>query len=540
MPEISHGIEAPSDTEVTPSPLSPETYKSYSVQRKIIGFYATGGDSIVFKRNDFEATQKQTKDFEEAIAHRRFGADELSDMLQLIPDGLNGEDKFKNYSEFCKKLSQDEVMQQIMATLSGVEDTKDLDPGDIANFLYDNLTPVEVSDKLDKLFEYIRKEFSDPEMVLAYEEISRDLLVNLYKDRFIYYQNFRLLHDKVFQDLAIKNPLRLSKSSTSRRVLGRAPSLALGSIVGFSSVWGAAHLARDYLQDGRIDGPFEPQIVHSTRQETEKENETEKKYDIEILDVREAFNKLGKDFNIYDKNALGRNPPSWWSEEQIILLDEYLSRLPHYFYEPLGDEKLSFALTDYGEECPCAGTYHENQPNLSSSMVFLSDGSFIRQSDEWSFKLLTHELMHRVDIDLSERKLGEKATEMLGFDDFVKAREHFMPLLNQGLDNGNINASMHHDLNYGFMGINNNGLSRPTEFIAKLGEIYVGGKEEFMEMARLFGREKTENLYEFVKNEIFEGKEYGSSLNPIMKQQNLQDENSNFEIKKRNNKKKNN
>src|SRR3990167_8623662 len=48
----------------------------------------------------------------------------------------------------------------------------------------------------------------------------------------------------------------------------------------------------------------------SSRQETDLENSVEDKYGIEILDIREAYDRLGWEFNIYDENEFGNHIPT--------------------------------------------------------------------------------------------------------------------------------------------------------------------------------------------------------------------------------------
>lgn len=491
-----------------PSPLAPERYLSYSIQRKIIGFNVTG-DTIVFKRNDFDATQLQTDAFYQAMVKGKINAEYFSKMLRFIPDGLGDDDRLARHSRLNLRLSQDEAMRQVMAELMGMANKDDLGPTDISRFLHYYPTPIESTPLVEEYTESVREDIKDPLIVYAYEEITRDILDSIYGERFSYFQNLKFMRDKAQSKASNKKPLRISEPSKSRKILKGAPKVALGTTIGLTTLWGGVNIATDIINDGQINGPLAT-TGEPRRGETEVENATEEKYGIEILDIREAYGRVRLPFNPYNTEQFGNRPPTRWEEDQIKLLDELLSDLPEYFYKP-HDDKLEFTMTDYGEGCPCAGTFRENVPNILSALITLDYDSFQRSDRDRAFKLLTHELAHRVDIDLRERGLGNKAVDILGFETFEEARNHFMPILKEKHDGGDIDTNMHHELNYGFMGIKNEGLNRPSEFIAELAEIYVGGRGEFMGMASLFGEDKTNSFYEFMRDNVFEGREYAVS-----------------------------
>lgn len=500
MPEASGGLNESPHLQEPISPLSPEAYRDYSVQRKMVGYFSTG-DTIVFKQSDFDATQAQATVYSKDLKDGKISAERVSEMLKFLPDGFSEYDPLVSSARFAMELSQDYLMGSQMAFLAGKR-YEDLAPADIAKFFEKYPTPVELGDKLEEYVQSYENAFSDPESKLEASLAARRLLDALYGERQVYYQNYRLMLDRAQEGSLKKKPLVLKKPSRSKKVAGILPSVALG----IATTYGGTSIAVDFMKDGRVDGPFAGE-TYRDREESQLENTVEEKFEIEILDVREAFRKRGWNFDIYNKEVLGNHPPTRWSEDQIQLLSKLLSKLPSSFYGPQG-EVLNFSLTDYGENCPCAGTFHENFPNMRSAMVMLSDSNFRTENEDWAFRLLTHELAHRVDIDVLDKALWPKVNNILGFDNFSEARAKYFPKLEEvsrsipGLD------STMARLNYGFMGIDKNGLNDPTELIAVLAEIYVGGPDEFKQIGAFLGEEVSDNLYILIKNEMFGGKVY--------------------------------
>lgn len=503
MPE-SFAVGEQKPLKDLPTPLKPESYRDFSVQRKIIGFFVTGGDTIVFKQPDFDATQNQATSFSSDLAHSKYKVNDVSHMLELLPDGLGAgtERKFNLYNT-AMLLEKDVHIAEAMSKLIG-KASSEISIGDIEQYLANNPSPIEANKTLEKWVNSLR----DDSSLREFEAGGARLLDQLYGERQVYWQNFRLMMNKANSKTNEKGRLK-PQSSRIKKLTKKAASLAISASLGT----GPIYMIQDAIRDGRVDGPWAVDEVSTSRKETEQENLIEQKYGIEILDIREAFRVLGINFDIYDENQLGDRPPTRWSEDQIKLLDELLSKLPPNFYTPKG-EALNFSLTDYGKECPCAGTFHENRPNLRHALVLLSDANFRRDKGDWPIHLLTHELAHRVDIDVLDGKLWPKVNEILELDSFSEAKDKYVPKLGEvekaieGLD------SIKSKLNYGFLGIDNQGKNEPTEFIAVLAEIYIDGPEEFAKIGEFLGTDRTQKLYELLKMEMFEGMEYESKPNP--------------------------
>jgi len=493
MLEISEGLESilPSPE---PSPLSPESYESQQVQWEIIGYLQTKEPKILGS-GFYIATELQHQDFQAGLIEGRYPASELDTMMMQIQDPFDGDEGQANYTRFANQISDSQEKERIILEFMGGE-REHLTPADIARYLINFPTPQDVDDGLEKFLSNTEKGLGTDARVNA-EEALKMFMDGVYGDRFKYWQNFKLMFGEALDE---NKPGEVDKvkSRIGRKVAKRMAKIALAGSV----MVGGVQLGYGY---GYQQAESEYGDAAVTRVESELENETENKYGIEILDVREGYKHLGTDFNVYDQKELGNHPPTKWSEDQIKLLNELLARFPEKFYKPNGETKLNFSLTDYGEDCPCAGTFHEKD------MIFLSDGNFQRDNGTWPFELLAHELAHRMDIDVLQEKLWPKVNEILGFSTFKEAREHYSPMLTEAALIDKSLSEMHHRFNYGFNGIRNTGLDNPTEFIAIMVETYVGGKDKFMETKVFLGEKKAEELYDLVKNEMFDGMEFEST-----------------------------
>jgi hypothetical protein len=241
--------------------------------------------------------------------------------------------------------------------------------------------------------------------------------------------------------------------------------------------------------------------------ETERsiyEKEIEDKYGIELLNQREGYERIGKEYDEENEELMGHRPVVRWSMNQLINIDEAISQFPPDFFPEVDGKKFAISLWDYPESENWGGLAH-----WPHNMISLGENTF---ESGTNLGTLAHEGAHIKDLLVNNGDLGKKVTEIIGYDSFKDARLYFKPILEEYYANKLINSDTYHELNYGFMGYEGRGIDDPVEFIAVLASKYTKGLEEFNDLIKLFGEERTRDLYDFIKKEVFNGREYGEAV----------------------------
>lgn len=174
-----------------------------------------------------------------------------------------------------------------------------------------------------------------------------------------------------------------------------------------------------------------------------------------------------------------------WDEQNLHILAKLLPSLPTHFYQPDSNgAKLEVVLSVRDH----AGS--KNRIELNHSMLN-------PDNEVEALKALTHELVHRVEhITSKESTSGwfERIEQILG--------DNYMEILAQGkyaqtlYGDNTITEKLIWTLNR-------------SEFLASLSESYVQGKDHFFKLYKKFFREDAvSTLYDFVRDEIFRGREY--------------------------------
>ena len=486
------------------SPLSAENYKDHVIQRKIIGFLQTG-DSNIFKQSEYSLNEWRLKNFDDEIVKGIYKENVLREMLLEISIPFDQEENEPEYVHFVSSLDLRPEVERRIKEFIGNSNKDRLTTNDITSFLTKNPTPLDIDEYLDSYLVKVGEEQGLDEQVNV-EKSLVDFFKAIYGDRFMYWQNFKLLVDEAMEK--VKSTKKTPKDYTSRNALLRktglvAASFVLGATMTKGGLLNPEHTNNDTDQN-------QPALtVDSIRSESDIESQVEQRFGISILDVREAYRFLNREFDPYDQSELGNRPPTIWDEAQLELLQDLLPRYPESMYGMHGNTEMNFALTDFGENCHCAGEYHHQ------GLILLSDEDFRENKADWPGEVLSHELAHNKDLFVLERKLWPQVNEILGYESFSEARNYYMEKMNKIVKNDPDFNSVKYWLNYGFMGKDDKGLDDPMELVAVLSQLYARGPEKFMQIEKLFGKEKTDKFYETIKVNIYDGWVYGSDGKPI-------------------------
>lgn len=226
----------------------------------------------------------------------------------------------------------------------------------------------------------------------------------------------------------------------------------------------------------------------------------------------------------------------YWNRENLAFLEKALELLPDHFYQP--DQEGQPAGIILGEKdgdglCNCGGSTYPNSVNLGIA----------KADPEIDFNkymlVVVHEFTHLV-ASYSDRQKGlltkpnyvQKVEQILGTEFSTESERlrtalvsKLRPLLNDefqknlGLYRNVVNSMAREGLSeqekdrFHFLARFHFGLLNMKdmeEFLAVMGEVYLlWGKENFKKYyGEFFAPEVTENLYNFMKQEIFRGREY--------------------------------
>lgn len=213
-----------------------------------------------------------------------------------------------------------------------------------------------------------------------------------------------------------------------------------------------------------------------------------------------------------------------WKSPQMEAVSDILGNLPPTFYQPreINGKLLPLAIAS-GEVIPekiiskdpdsqdphvwkriatCRlNTGDDSYANADYSGVIIFDNDHIRQNfllEEKSDLLMVHELTHNATVPKLPALL-EKLMSAVG----TKDEERLKEILNVPEYNSNMGIipQTHAKLKYGS--------ENYREFYAVAGEFFYQGREKFVKTySSFFGEERAQQLYDHVKDDVFEGREY--------------------------------
>jgi len=159
--------------------------------------------------------------------------------------------------------------------------------------------------------------------------------------------------------------------------------------------------------------------------------------------------------------------------------------------------------TYYGQ-CYCKASYDRPDVLLQPLDVFSS-------SDEDTFRIIAHELTHRVSTPKDYKFMSQllEVPNKVDFERFLNDHYNLIDIkisreLIKAFDNNSFSGyKVRSTLIYGSQ--------NPSEFTSIASEFYIGGKEEFLKIYGIYiGNEKAQRLYDYMKDSIFRGTEYNA------------------------------
>lgn len=236
-----------------------------------------------------------------------------------------------------------------------------------------------------------------------------------------------------------------------------------------------------------------------------------------------------------------------WDTPTLEMLKQYLLLLPQHFYQKKEDgRRIRIVLSTFPSSSDCYpfGFASENDP----CEVTVRHEVFNPNNKRDAFRLLAHESIHAVT-PASVQNPGAKRPEwafispwydkidtIMGYRSNDVRQRLYLEVQGKRMLLGSETTDLARDLNidqnltkedekelfyrrfeYGLgylpggRGVSIYKDGSPNEFIAVLGEHYIHGKEFFSRMyGEFFPQEVVEKLYNFVKGDVFRGKEYKS------------------------------
>lgn len=335
----------------------------------------------------------------------------------------------------------------------------------------------------------------------------------------------------------IVDTIILSEESQSLvPIPNRRKLLKLAAVAGGLTVAGPI-LAKipDLLRQGNAEFPQDPDLI--------LRKSLENKFNILIKEEEDQF---------YDSSNPKPNTKSpivypEWNQQSLLFLEKTLSLLPAHFYHPDSAGRLPvFVLVrGNGGECQCGATTGSVFPH--SIRLGIADADPETNFLEY-YPAVVHELVHLKTSGPDENdkllnmlpEVRNKVGQILGSDfpvirdrlwkeviekmrPYVKEQYQKDLLLIRAFGLGDKIKNIAKDgLNEAeferlkFYGRLHYGVAylivrsdTPVEFVAVMGEIYLNGKDYFKKYyGEFFEPEIVERLYDFVKDDIFRGREY--------------------------------
>lgn len=189
-------------------------------------------------------------------------------------------------------------------------------------------------------------------------------------------------------------------------------------------------------------------------------------------------------------------------EDFFISREDYeKARSQGYFEKDLGENlPASFFLASLPKfQNPVLGELQGvgicNCDNHFPSNILLDNKALENSSQKDVLGLITHELVHRItrieDYDFIKTLL--EVPSDANFNDFLSVNIENLPK--------NMDFSVRFALSYG--------TTNPNEFISVASEFYIHDREYFLKnYTLLIGQDKSEQLYDFMRDKIFKGQEY--------------------------------
>lgn len=236
-------------------------------------------------------------------------------------------------------------------------------------------------------------------------------------------------------------------------------------------------------------------------EEIQKKKEVEEKFGVKLVTLKEFY---AQNPHKIPKQRAGFGPKESWDLSYLKLAEEVLNILPSHFYQP--DEtgkRLTIILSNRSH----LGDKEDNS-------LFL-DGKFFRPDDRHrALQALAHELIHsitpvEISFDPTINKQSawfDKIYQILG-GAYSQPPEALSAQLLEQAGQSNVKLAnpdtllgrMNYAINWDY----------PNELVAILGEFYLLGKDYFVEsLDPYIGQEQREELYRFIKEEVFRGREY--------------------------------
>jgi len=285
-------------------------------------------------------------------------------------------------------------------------------------------------------------------------------------------------------------------------------------------------------------------ISQADSKETEDyKEELEKQFNISIVGTEENPSIIQSEFGADAR-------PISWNETNLKILQETLENLPDYFYKPVltkiedgssvsGQKEIEHGLKiqlvtssmppgkNSIEGLFEAGKIYSetSDKDAKTDRIFIRTQAFTSSGKNFITGVLTHELVHRA-FDKNYNSYTQDIYNILN----VKTKTDFNNLMNKQNDlmavikdlpktiwqdrsifGGIIRQSYKYDcLDYEKTNTN--------ELTAVMSQFYIQGEETFTATYDpLFGKTKTQELYDFMKNKVFMGKEYLSTSSVAQK-----------------------
>ena len=267
-----------------------------------------------------------------------------------------------------------------------------------------------------------------------------------------------------------------------------------------------------------------PQLSEEERQRTaELKDGIANKYGIYIQTFDEISKAPVAKYMYSFGNLFNQNQE--WNKTNLSLLEQAISNVPKDFYEPKKGEQVHIILGPtsvcgldlktftpfYPREIMLSYSYFSPENPLTANWVFVHEGVHLKTMDSCSTS----------ETNPPRSPYFGKLDKVLGME-YQEAREMVLRRLDElketgaeikkGGAAGSLESILTPQEEETFrLTRMNYGVSKdlPTEFLAVAGESYFLGKEYFYKMYSPFFSVKTvDRLYKFMKDDIFEGKEY--------------------------------
>lgn len=286
--------------------------------------------------------------------------------------------------------------------------------------------------------------------------------------------------------------------------------------------------ASDKLTPARTElSDQKPELFTELSEEEDPlKEDIENRFGVKLLTYQDQIREQSRNSfrNANDPYVLAA--PGKWNRPRLQMLEGFLESLPPYLYKlGFSEYTLKIVLTpgiDQAIQRPY--DFHHNYINVE-----LNYEDFVPSNEYMAFRRYVHENIHALDmtnarpdyLDTVTGKidLHKKIKSILGYNSFGdfsqplfwKAVEKINQINQSDLPRAEKQKKIYDysELAYGF-GKPGIIYSSPKELIAILSQLYLDGKEEFTtgRLSEFFDPQTIEELYNFVKYNIFDEREY--------------------------------